>query len=84
MFPLPLNLLVLRTTNSSELPIRETLLMRKFNPSLNANLSSFPLSLFLTVLCVIYESFLQITFQNVQSVFLSLHLWLSLLMKLGF
>ena len=31
-------------TNSSELLIRETLLIRKFNPSLNANLSSFPLS----------------------------------------
>ena len=33
-------------TNNSELLIRETLLIRKFNPSLNANLGSFPLSLF--------------------------------------
>ena len=34
------------STNSFELLMRETLLIRKFNPSLNANLGSFPLSLF--------------------------------------
>ena len=38
------------STNSFELLIKEILLIRKFSPTLNANLGSFPLSLFLITL----------------------------------
>ena len=65
------------STSSLELLIRETLLIRKFNPSLNANLGSFPLSIldyayfvcFLTVSCLL---FVISQWQSVTSLLLSL------------